>query len=152
MAEVTSQIQTATPEEAQFVYDEWHRIVHEKDVEALLDLYTEDAIMETYMAMILLKQDTGILNGKAEIRKFLEANFARRDNVLSMSQVKFYRKGYQFDGHTLQWEYWRDTPDGDSYENGEFLDLAGPKISWHRIYFGWYGLSGLSTHPQRADR
>ena len=62
---------------------------------------------------------------------------------MDLSDVKFYRTGYQFNGHTLMWEYLRETPDGDSHEMSEVLELRGPKIVRHRIYFGWHGLADL---------
>ncbi|WP_330256015.1 hypothetical protein OG874_16495 [Nocardia sp. NBC_00565] len=143
MPEVTSVIETASAADALFVYEAWHQAATSSDVEALLDLYADDAVMETYMAVLLLKQDSGLLPNKSEIRRFLEANFATRESVMELDQVRFYRTGYQFDGHTLAWEYLRDTPDGDSHEMSEVLELSGRKISKHRIYFGWHGLSGL---------
>ena len=144
MSEGTAVIETASAADALFVYEEWHRTVTSSDVEALLDLYADDAVMETFMARLLLKQDSGVLPGKSEIRRFLEANFATRETIMKLNEVRFYRTGYQFDGHTLIWEYKRDTPDGDSYEMVEVVELSGRKISKHRIYFGWYGLSGLT--------
>jgi hypothetical protein len=141
MSEVTSVIETASAEDALYVYEEWHRAATSSDVEALVDLYADDAVMETYMAVLLLKQDSGLLPGKSEIRRFLEANFATRESVMDLGDVKFYRTGYLFDGHTLAWEYLRDTPNGDSHEMSEVLELSGRKIIKHRIYFGWHGLS-----------
>ena len=150
MSEVKSVTKTATGEDASFVYEEWHRAATSSDVDALVDLYTDDAVMETYMAVLLLKQDTGLLPGKSEIRRFLEANFATRESVMDVGEVKFYRTGYLFDGHTLAWEYLRDTPHGDSHEMSEVLELSGRKITKHRIYFGWHGLSSQQRRQSQG--
>jgi hypothetical protein len=144
MPESTTVVETASAEDALYVYEEWHRTVTSSDVDALMDLYADDAVLETFMARLLLKQDSGVLPGKSEIRRFMDANFGTRETIMKLHEVRFYRTGYQFDGHNLIWEYKRDTPDGDSYEMVEVMELTGPKIQKHRIYFGWFGLSGLT--------
>ncbi len=45
-----------------------------------------------------------------------------------------------FDGQTLMWEYPRAHPDGgDQVDLAEVMDLRGPQIAHHRIYWGWFG-------------
>ena len=73
---------TATDEDARFVFDEWHRATTNRDVDGLIALYTDDAVMETPMAVLLLG-GRGELRGKAEVERFLRANFARRETVIA---------------------------------------------------------------------
>lgn len=55
--------------------------------------------------------------------------------------VRFWRTGrYHFDGHTLSWEYPHETPEGDQLDLAEAMDLTGPLIAHHRIYWGWAGI------------
>jgi steroid delta-isomerase len=140
---MTTMIPTATEADAQYVFEEWHRATTSRDVEALIALYDDDAVMETPMAVLLL--GTGLLTGHAEVARFLRANFAQRQTVIpSMSAVRFHRTGhYQFDGRTLTWEYLRATPAGDSFDVSEVLELRGRKIAVHRIYFGWFAFRSL---------
>jgi hypothetical protein len=44
-----------------------------------------------------------------------------------------------FDGATLIWEYPRHTTDGEQVDLVEVMELIGPHIAQHRIYWGWYG-------------
>ena len=143
---------TATADDAQFVFEEWHRATTNSDVEALIALYTEYAVMETPMAVILAQKGRGELRGIEEVARFLRANFKDRQKVISsMDTVRFYRTGqYQFDGHTLTWEYPRETPHGDSVDVSEVLELRGRKIAVHRIYFGWFMFASLLA--KRTDR
>ena len=134
---------TATADDAKFIFQEWHRATVNRDVEALIALYADNAVMETPMGVLLA--GTGLLNGHAEVARFLRANFAQRQQVISsMNTVRFHRTGaYQFDGRTLTWEYLRDTPHGDSFDVSEVLELRGRKIEIHRIYFGWFAFKSL---------
>ncbi len=56
---------------------------------------------------------------------------------------------YHFDGQTLTWEYLRAHPDGgDQVDLAEVMDLRGPQIAHHRIYWGWFG-TPLPIHSTR---
>lgn len=130
-------------DDAEYVFNEWHAATKSSDPERLLELYSEDATLETPMAMILLGV-RGELKGRDAIGNFLRANFAHRGSLsLDFNRAKFHRESYQFDGRTLFWEYKRETPDGDSYEVAEVLDLRGRLIDSHRMYFGWFLLRDL---------
>jgi hypothetical protein len=143
---------TATADDARYIFEEWHRATTSQDVDGLIALYTDDAVMETPMAVALLGLQSGALQGKEEVSRFLRANFAQRQKVISsMEAVRFYRTGaYQFDGHTLTWEYLRETPHGDSVDVCEVLELRGRLIAKHRIYFGWFMYASLMAR-QRAS-
>lgn len=138
-------IATASDDDAKFVFDEWHRATTSRDVDALIALYADRAVMETPMAALLLGRPWGDLNGKGEVAQFLRANFQRRQSVIeSMEAVRFFRTGeYQFNGRTLTWEYLRKTPGGDSFDVCEVLELDRRMISAHRIYLGWFAFQHL---------
>lgn len=127
---------TATDEDAAFIYQEWDRRARAGDVNLLLDLYLPDAMLESPLIPRVLNQRNGVLRGHEQVRPFLLRGTRNRPNEL----VRWHRSGrYHFDGHTLMWEYPRETPDGDQIDLVEAMDLIGPKIARHRIYWGWFG-------------
>ena len=124
-------------ENAKFIYEQWIERAKSRDVDALLELYSQDAVFESPLVMAILddKKD-GILRGKAEIRRFLEAGTKKRPNEL----VKWYRNGkFLTDGSLLVWEYPRQTPDGEQIDILELMELKGRSIVYHRIYWGFKG-------------
>ncbi len=55
-------------------------------------------------------QPSGVLRGHDELRRFFVLGTAGRPDEL----VRWYRTGqYMFNGHTLIWEYPRQTPEGN---------------------------------------
>jgi hypothetical protein len=63
--------------------------------------------------------------------------------------VRWYRTGrYFFDGQTQIWEYPRLTPAGDQVDLVEVMDLQGPRIAHHRIYWRWFGTPLLMPKNQ----
>jgi hypothetical protein len=137
---------TASDDDAAFVYHEWDRRTRARDVDALLELYLPDAILETPLIPRILDQQSGVLTGHEQIRPFFRRGTDSRPNEL----VRWYRTGrYQFDGQTLIWEYPRQTPAGDQVDLTEVMDLRGPQIAHHRIYWGWFG-APLLARPSPA--
>jgi len=136
---------TATPDDAEFVYHEWDRRTRAHDIDALLELYLPDAILESPLIPRILDQESGVLTGHPQIRPFFQRGTDKRPNEL----VRWYRSGrYLFDGQTLTWEYPRHTPTGDQVDLAEVMDLQGPQIAHHRIYWGWLGTPLLTpTSP-----
>lgn len=133
--------ETASAEDADFIYREWDRRTRAGDIEALLDLYVPEAILETPLIPRILDQPSGILIGHDAIRPFFRRGTEKRPNEL----VRWYRTGhYLFNGHTLTWEYPRQTPAGDQVDLVEVMDLDGPRIAHHRIYWGWFAAPLLS--------
>ncbi len=127
---------TATAEDAAFVYHEWDRRTRAHDIDGLLELYLPGAILESPLIPRILDQESGVVTGHEQIRPFFQRGSDSRPNEL----VRWYRTGlYQFDGQTLIWEYPRQTPKGDQVDLAEVMDLKGPQISHHRIYWGWFG-------------
>lgn len=128
---------TATPEQARFVFEEWHRRIKERDGAGLAALYADDAVLESPLVPRVLDVDSGVVQGHAELDHFLDEITQRRpdDELPSL-----YRSGdFAFDGETLIWEYPRETPDEDQLDLVEVMELEGALIRRHRIYWGWRG-------------
>lgn len=126
--------------DAQRIYEQWHECAKNGNVEALINLYAPDAILETPLTMAILDDaKSGILCGP-EIRRFFEEGVRRRPNEL----VRWRRDGTFFwNGHRLVWEYPRQTPQGDQVDILEVMDIVEGKITHHRIYWGWFGFELL---------
>lgn len=134
-------------DDAQFIHDEWHRRTRAGDVDALLDLYLPDAVLESPLVPRILDHPSGVLVGREQLRTF----FARGTRGRPDESVRFYRSGrYLFDGDRLFWEYPRQTPGGDQVDIAEVLDLAGRRIRRHRIYWGWFGIPLLQRAGETA--
>jgi steroid Delta-isomerase len=127
---------TATHADAQFVHDEWDRRTRAHDIDGLVELYQPDATLESPLVPRILDQASGVLHGHDELRRFFVRGTAGRPDDL----VRWYRTGdFMFNGRTLIWEYPRRTPGGEQVDLFEVMELAGPCIAHHRIYWGWYG-------------
>jgi hypothetical protein len=140
---------SASAQDAHFIYHEWDRRARGPDVPGLLELYTDDAVLETPLAPRILDQASGVLRGKDELARFFAEGGRRRPN----DKVRWHRSGhYLWDGHTLSWEYRRDTPDGDQVDICEVMELHGPHIAAHRIYWGWFGTEMLIASATKVHR
>lgn len=132
---------TTTRANAQFIHDEWHRRTRAHDIDGLLELYTPDAVLESPLVPRIMDTATGVLTGHGQLRDFFERGTRGRPNEL----VRFHRTGeFLFQRERLVWEYPRETPDGDQVDITEVMDLSGPRIRHHRIYWGWFGTPLLS--------
>ena len=91
-----------------YIYDRWHETVVGRDLDGLMALYAEDAILETPLILVTLTdRKQGILRGKSEIKPFFEAGFSKVGSELN----RWYRTGLFFsNGRQLTWEYPRETP------------------------------------------
>lgn len=134
---------TASPAEARFVHEAWHSRTIDHDVTGLLALYRPDAILESPLVPRVLDRDSGVLVGHDEIREFLDRGTAGRPT----GRARFFHRSdrYLFDGTTLCWEYPRATPGGDQTDLVEVMDLDGPLIRHHRIYWGWHAVPLLAV-------
>ena len=122
------------------IYEKWHKYAKERETKALIELYAEDAVLESPLVPILMNKDSGILCGKTEILAFLNEGTRRRPNEL----VRWYRTGkYFITGDVLVWEYPRQTPDGEQVDILELMEILNGLIVNHRIYWGWFGTQML---------
>ena len=125
------------------IYQRWHATVVGGDLDGLMALYADDAILETPLILATLPDKVeGILRGKAAIQPFFAAGFRKLRNELA----RWYRTGAFFsNGRQLTWEYPRATPQGDQIDLVEVMDIAGGLIAHHRVYWGWVGYKTLLT-------
>ena len=134
--------------DAQHIYEAWHTAAKNRDTAALIALYHDDAEFESPLVPIILNQNSGVLNGKAEIGRFLEEGTRRRPNEL----VRWHRDGrFLSAGGLLVWEYPRATPQGEQIDILEFMELQGRLIQRHRIYWGWFGTQTLIASALRKQ-
>jgi hypothetical protein len=106
-------------------------------------------VLETPLAPRILDQPSGVLTGKDELARFFTEGGRRRPN----ERVRWYRDDdYLFDGRTLFWEYNRAAaPDGEQVDIAEVMQLDGPRIAVHRIYWGWFGTEMLIANAVSKD-
>jgi len=111
------------------IFNEWDNFAKNKQTEKLINLYDEKAIFESPLVPAILDYKTdGILNGKKEIRLFLEEGVKRRPNEL----VKWYRTGEYLSNETmLVWEYPRQMDDGEQID---ILELMKIEHDWSTNY------------------
>lgn len=129
---------TATPQQARFVFEEWHRLITARDGVGLAALYTGDAVLESPLVPRVLDSDSGVVHGGAGLAEFISEVTRRRPEEDRLPSL--YRTGeFMFDGQTLIWEYPRETPHDDQLDLVEVMELDGPRIRRHRIYWGWRG-------------
>jgi steroid delta-isomerase len=120
-----------------YIHRIWHRAASARYIPVLIALYADDAILESPLVPVILDEKSdGVLRGKPEIERFLEAGARSRPIDL----VRWHRSDTYFSaGATLIWEYPRMTPDGDQVEIVEVMEIADRVIQHHRIYWGWKG-------------
>ena len=126
-----------------YIHQEWHRAASTRDIPALIALYADDAILESPLVPVIMDgKSDGVLRGKAEIERFLQAGARSRPIDL----VRWHRSDTIFSvGETLIWEYPRATPEGDQVEIVEVMAIADRLIRHHRIYWGWKGCLLIAT-------
>jgi ketosteroid isomerase-like protein len=126
-----------TRDHARFIHDEWDRRTRAHDIDGLLELYLPDAILESPLVPRVMDCSSGILVGHDQLREFFVRGTRGRPDDL----VRFHRTGeFLFDHDRLVWEYPRQAPTGDQVDITEVMDLTGPAIRHHRIYWGWFGM------------
>ena len=60
------------------IYRDWHEYAKNRDTDALIALYADDAVFESPLVPIIMQRDDGTLRGRAEIRAFLAEGARRR--------------------------------------------------------------------------
>lgn len=128
--------------DSRHIYERWHATVMARNLDGLMDLYAEDAILESPLILVTLTgAPSGILRGRSEIRPLFAAGLRAARNGLG----RWYRTGTFFsNGRQLTWEYPRATPQGDQVDLVEVMDIASGRIAHHRVYWGWVGFRALT--------
>ncbi|KGB93222.1 nuclear transport factor 2 family protein [Burkholderia cepacia] len=136
--------------DAHRIHQNWHAAVVARDLDALMSLYADDAILETPLIVVALPgHGSGMLRGKPAIGEFFAAGLRDPGNRLG----RWYRTGVFFsNGRQLTWEYPRATPDGDQVDLVEVMDLRDGLIAHHRVYWGWVGFNVLRGAASTAER
>src|ERR1700742_2016622 len=102
---------TATRQDIERIYRAWDEALGKKDLEASLSLYAVDASIESPLVQHLLRQGSGIVQGKDNLRKFITRVFET-----TPPQRKRFKQGFFTDGRVVTWEYPRVSPDGDQMD------------------------------------
>jgi steroid Delta-isomerase len=126
----------------------WHAAVVARDLDALLALYTDDAVLESPLILVTLPdRRDGVLRGKDALRAFFAAGL----RASSGTPQRWYRTDvFLSHGNQLVWEYPRATPDGDQTDLVEVMELDGERIAHHRVYWGWTGFLALRAAQRGA--
>ncbi|KTD22328.1 SnoaL-like domain [Legionella israelensis] len=121
-------------QQAENIYKAWDKALANNDIESLLELYADDAVIESPLIPHLLETDSGILRGKSELRLLIEKVAERKPFIR-----KHFKQNFFTDGKTLIFEYPRQTPDGEQMDFMEVMEIKEGKIQYHRVYWGWRG-------------
>ncbi len=123
------------------IYEQWHQFTKARQAENFIDLYADDAVLETPLVMLIFDDKTeGVLRGRNEIKHFFDEGLRRRPDDL----LRWYRTGiFLTNGKVVTWEYPRQTPDGNQIDLVEVMEVEDGKIKYHRIYWGWFGFQHI---------
>ena len=143
----------AHDEAGERIFNGWHEATKAGDLEGMLELYTDDAIVESPLVVAVMGVDSGVCEGKQQIREFFEGTLrVLADRSGPVESVRFYRTGEYFcNGRTLIWEYPRETPHGDQSNIVEVMELEDGLIRHHKIYWGWVGVADLLRNAAAAN-
>jgi len=138
----------STDAEIRRIYEQWHETVRARDLDGLVALYAEDAVLETPLILATLPElGTGVLRGREPIRSFFAAGLSTLQSELS----RWWRTGtFYANGRQLVWEYPRETPQGDQVDLVEVMDIERGLIAHHRVYWGWVGFRLLAPALGKA--
>lgn len=121
------------------IWTVWHQASIDRDQDALLALYAEDAVLEAPLIPKVMRQENGVIHGRDQIRTFLDE--ARKSGASSNGPrvpMRWWREEHFFSaGDTLIWEYPRITPEGDQMDIVDVMTIANGLIAHHRVYWGW---------------
>ena len=121
-------------QQAENIYAAWDKALANNDIESLLNLYADDAVIESPLIPHILEMNTGILKGKSALRSLIEKVAERKPLVR-----KHFKQNFFTDGKTLIFEYPRLTPDGEQMDFMEVMEIKNGLIQYHRVYWGWRG-------------
>ena len=137
----------ATETAARRIYEEWHAGFNASDLDRIMAVYAEDAVIETPAVLANYPDaEEGILRGRAAIREL----FSRNLQSLSGVFTGLYRSGLFFsNGRYLTWEYPRLTPATPQVDLFESMDVENGLCVYHRVYWGWRGMKALLANREK---
>jgi steroid delta-isomerase len=132
---------------ARRIYEEWHAGFNEGNLERIMAVYAEHAVIETPAVISNFPDaEEGILRGRDKIRDL----FARNLKALTGTFTGLYRSGLFFsNGRYLTWEYPRVTPTATQVDLFESMDVENGLCVYHRVYWGWRGMKALLANRER---
>jgi SnoaL-like domain len=116
-------------------------------IDAAMELYAEDAVLESPLVCHLRGTSDGLVRGRANLRAFVEQVFAHQP-----AKRRRFRQGFLTDGSRVSWEYPRETPEGDQMDIVESMDIHNGLIARHRVYWGWVSVGMCSAANTRRRR
>jgi ketosteroid isomerase-like protein len=111
---------TSNRQDIERIYRAWDEALGKRDLEASLSLYADDASIESPLVQHLLRRRDGRVQGKQNLRKFIEKVFETNP-----PQRKRFKQGFFTDGRVLTWEYPRSSPDGEQMDLVEIMEIEG---------------------------
>lgn len=141
---ITAQADTRALRNAERIYLAWDDSLGRKDLDAAMDLYAETAQLESPLVRHLLGVDSGVIQGRAALRAFVEKVFLRTPALR-----KRHRSGFFTDGSKLIWEYPRATSDGEQMDLVESMEIVDGLIQRHCVYWGWLAVKVLEEDRYR---
>ena len=136
-----------TDAQIRHVYERWHEMIVNRNLGGLMELYAEDATLESSLVLVLERNSTGVLKGRDLIGRHFGGFF---DMMAKDEAVDLYRPSTFFsEGNNLVWEYPSKTPRGSQLDVVESMDLENGLIAYHRVYWGWIGFKALWAWADR---
>ena len=130
------------------MHADWHKMITTRNLDGLMALYTDDAVLESSAVLVIEKLKEVVLQGKEALR----AHFGAFFKMVGRDVPDWYRfPAIYSDGNQLIWEYPSKGPSGDQLDVVESFDLKDGLITYHRVYWGWRGTQSLLAHAQPKD-
>jgi ketosteroid isomerase-like protein len=129
---------------AERIYQAWDDALGRKDLDAAMNLYSPDAVLESPLVRHLLGTAEGVVRGRAHLRDFVEQVFARTPPLRQR-----HRSGFFTDGKRLIWEYPRLAGAGQQMDLVEAMEIADGLIQRHCVYWGWLAVKVLEDDRYR---
>jgi hypothetical protein len=129
------------------IFRAWDAALGEKDLDAAMALYHEDAVLESPLIRRLLDRQEGVIKGIVDLRAFVAKVFA-----FEVPQRQRFRSGFLTDGtDRVTWEYPRDAPGGEQMDIVEIMEIRDGLIRYHRVYWGWYSVRLYDELARRGE-
>lgn len=126
------QAQVTTPAQ---VADDMEAALARGDLDGLLELFADDATIESYLVTRVFQRADGVCRGHAEIRQLLRA-LVERGTPWGGHEPPIVR------GNTVAIEF-RTASDTGMF-SVDIIEVVGGKVQSLRAYAGWRAMAGLT--------
>ena len=137
---MTGSTASTTDQQISHIFTAWDDALGARDRDAAVALYQPDATLESPLVCHLLGSAEGVVRGRENLRRFVDAVFAHQP-----AKRRRFRAGFLTDGSRLTWEYPRESPDGDQMDIVEVMEIRDGLIANHRVYWGWTSVAMLTN-------